>query len=74
MDKENEKRIKGKLNFFLDEKVRVHVKRNDRKFWNGKLVEKKSEDVFIFNDDILGLCHLFVADIFEVEETREEKP
>lgn len=70
MDKDNEKRIKGKLNFFLEEKVKIHVKRNDRQFWNGYLIEKKNDYVFVFKDDKLGLCHLFIEDVFEVEELR----
>jgi ribosome maturation factor RimP len=70
MDEKNEKRIREKLEFFLEEKVRVHVKRNDRQFWNGEIIEKKNENVFLFHDDKIGLCHLFVADVFEVEERR----
>jgi len=70
---DNEKRIKAKLNFFLNESMRVHVERKDRLFWNGIIVGKKNEDVFIFNDDKFGLMHLFVADIWEVEEYREEE-
>jgi len=67
---ENAIRIKGKLNFFLDEKVKVHIKRKDRQFWNGNLIKKKNENVFLIQEDKLGLMHLFVSDVFEVEEVR----
>ena len=73
MNNENELRIKGKLNFFLEEKIKIHVERKDRQFWNGILIKKKNDDVFIFKDDKLGLCHLFISDIYEVEEFREVK-
>jgi len=70
MEKENELRIKGKMNFFFEEKVRVHVERVDRQFWNGTIVGKKSDSVFLFNDDKLGVMHLFIYDIYDVEEYR----
>ena len=71
MNKDNERRIKEKLNFFLEEKVRVHVERKDRQFWNGTLIKKKNDNVFIFKDDKLGLVHLFVSDVYDVDEYRE---
>jgi len=70
MNNENDLRIEGKLQFFLDEKVKVHVSRNDKQFWNGYLTERKNNDVFIFKEDKLGFCHLFVSDVWEVEEFR----
>jgi len=70
MVNDNEQRIKEKLDFFLEEKIPIHIKRQDRQFWNGTLIEKKTDDVFIIKESKLGLCHLFVKDIFEVEERR----
>lgn len=73
MINENEKRILEKLNFFLDEKVVIHIHRNDRKFWNGVLLEKKNNNVFILKERVLGLVHLFVKDVYEVEEYMEAR-
>ena len=73
MINEKDTMIKQKLNFFLEEKVNVHVKKNDRRFWNGLIIEKKSEDVFVMKERKLGIVHLFVSDIYSVEELAEEK-
>jgi len=69
---DNEKRNKAKLDFFYDEKMKVHVDRKDRQFWNGYIVGKKTDEIFLFQDDKLGLVHLFISDIWEVEEYRRE--
>jgi len=71
MTNDNEIRIKEKLDFFLTEKVTVHVERKDRQFWNGDLIERKGDDVFLLQERKLGLVHLFLKDIFEVDEFRE---
>lgn len=71
MENDNDKRIKEKLDFFYKEKVPVHVKKKDRKFWNGLIIEKKSDNVYILKENMLGLVHLFVSDIWEVDEISE---
>ena len=67
MKKEEEKRIKGKLDFFLEEKCHVHITKFDRRFWNGYIISKKNPDVYNFKEDKLGDCLLFVSDIFNVD-------
>jgi len=71
MINDNEKMIKEKLKFFLEEKVNVHVKKNDRQFWNGLIIEKKSDNVFIMKENKLGLVHLFISDIYSISEFKE---
>ena len=66
MKKEDEKRIRQKIKFFYDEKCRVHVNRFDKTFWNGLILNKKSEDVWDFHDDKLGECLLFLGDIYDI--------
>jgi len=73
MKKEDELRIKGKLDFFLEEKCPVHICRFDRRFWNGFITGKKNEDVYEFKEDKLGDCLLFVADVYSVDIKREVK-
>jgi len=70
-ENENLKRIKEKINFFMNEKVQVHVKKKDLKFLNGYFIEQKEDNVFSFKDRVLGMVHLFVSDIFEVNEYTE---
>lgn len=75
MINENERRIKEKLQFFYDEKIEVHIERKDRDFWNGILVKPKddSKNVWVFQEKKLGEVHLFVVDIYDVDEFRGVK-
>jgi len=68
MINENERMMKEKLEFFMAEKVNVHVKRNDKQFWNGLIIEKKSDNIFVMKERKLGIVHLFVSDIYSVGE------
>lgn len=69
---DKELRIRGKLNFYMDKNIKVHVKRFDGYFWNGYLTGKETEGVFIFEEDKLGRCLLFAIDVREVEEFKEK--
>ena len=73
MEKIEEQRIKEKVNFFYNEKCRVHVTRFDKSFWRGLIINKKSDDVYEFHDDKLGQVLLFVADIHDINLFREER-
>lgn len=73
MDDENVSRIRGKLNYFLENKLQVHVKRFDKKFWRGLIIERENADVFVMKENFLGIVHLFVADIYDIEEYRSDK-
>ncbi len=73
MEKQEEERIKEKLNFFYLEKCKVHVSRFDKTFWRGTVVGKKSDEVFNFIEDKLGDCLLFVADVHDINLFREER-
>ena len=68
MDKEKGLRIKGKLNFYMDKKIKVHISRVDGSFWNGFIVDRPTDDVYDFEEDKIGKCHLFVLDVYKIEE------
>ena len=70
---DNEKRINEKLQFFMDEKVEVHVNLIDKTFLNGYIQKKLREGTYWFVDRKLKGIYLFLKDIYEVEEAREEK-
>ena len=63
--------ILEKLNFFLEKKANIHIKKIDRRFLNGVLIEKESDNVFILKERKLGLIHLFASEVFEVSEFME---
>jgi len=71
MINDNERMMKEKIEFFMSEKVNVHVKRNDKQFWNGLIIEKKSDNIFVMKERKLGIVHLFVSDIYSVGEFKE---
>ena len=73
MDETQEYRIRGKLNYFLEKGVKIHVKKLDGFFMNGYVVDKETEGVFIFEDDRDGKCHLFALDVDFIKEYRERK-
>ena len=65
--------IKEKLEFFMDEKIKIHIKKKDRQFLNGFIIEKKQDNVFVMNEDKLGKILLFVCDVWLVSVYREVK-
>ena len=56
-----------KFNFFYFEKVPVHIKKHDGEWMNGKLLEKKSDEVFMLEEREKGLVTIFTSDVKDVE-------
>lgn len=78
MNKENEQRLKEKIDFFMSENIKVHVELIDRTFLNGFLfnfyVKKKiRENVYWFIDDKLGEVYLFLKDIYDIDKFNKIK-
>lgn len=65
--------MKDKINFFLAEKLKVHITKTDKSYLNGYFISEKQEGVYIFRDKIFGEMFLFLTDIYDVEEFREVK-
>lgn len=72
LNEENE-RLKEKLDFFLDEKVIIHVKLRDKTFLNGRLLKKLREGVYWFEERKLGEVFLFLKDVYAVEQYLDEE-
>ena len=68
MINDNEKRLKNKVDFFMDEKVEVHVKLLDKTFLNGFISNELRKGVYWFIDRKLDGVYLFLKDIYEIEE------
>jgi len=73
MDKDNEQRIKDKVDFFMSEKIKIHVELVDKTFLNGSIITKLKENVYWFLDDKLGEVYLFLKDIYDVDKFNELK-
>lgn len=72
MINENEQRLKDKIDFFMDEKVEVHVKLKDKTFLNGYVEKKLRESVYWFIDRKMPGIYLFLKDIYEIGEVKNE--
>ena len=71
MINDNERMIKEKLDFFKDEKVRIHIKLTDKTFLNGVVEKELREGVYWFIDDKLGGVYLFLKQIYDIKEFTE---
>jgi len=57
----------------MREKIPVHVERKDRQFWNGRILQKRDDDVWLFDENKFGLMYLFLSDVWEIEEFLEAR-
>ena len=73
MDDNDTKRIKEKLDFFYQEKIKVHIEKCDKEFLNGILIKKSSDNIYEIKEDKFGLMHVFISDIYDVNEFREAR-
>ena len=62
-----------KLEFYMDEGIAVHVDLINKIFYNGKIVKKVKDGVYIIQDQVLGPQHIFLNEIYKVDEFREPK-
>ena len=68
----NERNLNEKLDFFMQEKVKVHIDLLDGTFLNGFIVKNSKENVWIINEDKLGEVFIFVKDISRLNQWRGE--
>ena len=74
MEKEimiNEERIKEKIDFFMEEKIKVHVELKDKTFLNGIIIKKLRDNVYWLEERMLGEVFLFVKDIYDIDKFNE---
>ena len=72
-EKEQEDIIVEKLNFFLKQKTKAHILKNNGIFLNGYIFERVEDKVFLMREDELGIIHLWVSEVKKVDAYREEK-
>ena len=65
--------MKDKVEFFMNEKVKVHCELVDRTFLNGYIEKKIKENVYWIIDDKLGGIYLFLKDLYDVDMFKEVK-
>ena len=67
--------LTDKIEFFLDNKIKVHIDLLDGTFLNGRLIKKIKENVYWLEEDKLGEVFIFLKDISKIQQNfkREEK-
>jgi hypothetical protein len=66
-----------KLQFFLDNKTKVHIDLKDGTFLNGFILKKIRDDVWWLEEDKIGEVFVFLGDIEKIQQNfnfnKEEK-
>ena len=65
--------MQEKIEFFMQEKIPVHVKLTDKSFLNGVVDKKLKDGLYWFKDRKLDGVYLFLKDIYQVKEFTEDK-
>jgi len=75
MTYENEKKENNrtKIEFFMSEQIKVHVDKTDKSWLNGIFLEQLRKDVYLFKDDVLGELHIFLEEVYKVDNFRPPK-
>lgn len=60
--------ITKKVKFFCENKLFAHIKLINKRFLNAYFVESKTDSIWIIKERKLGLMHLFLDDVIEIEE------
>jgi len=64
---------KTKVEFYMREQIKCHVDKIDKFFYNGFILKKIEEEVYLIKDDILGEQHLFLEEVYKVDSFRQPK-
>lgn len=72
-DNERTRMIKEKIDFFMAEKVKVHIKLKDKTFLNGIILKETSRDgVYWLQESKLGEIALFLSQVHDLMEYGKE--
>ena len=68
----NEKVIKDKLDFYKGKNKKVHVTKSNKEWLNCYIISEENPNIYLIREDRLGIMHLFLGEIFDIEEYRED--
>lgn len=60
------------IEFFLKEKVKVHIDLEDGTFLNGFFIREVKKGLYILKEDKLGEVYVFVKQIYKLFQYREK--
>jgi hypothetical protein len=73
-DSEKQKLImQTKAKYFFEHDMPVHVKLNNDKWFNGKIVAPFTDDYFMLDERRDGLMPMFFLQIFDIEQLEGER-
>ncbi len=62
--------IQKKVEFFFKNKIKVHLMKEDRQFYNGLILEH-SDKHLIMNDRVVGEVFVFYSEINKIDNYKE---
>lgn len=65
--------IRDKVEFYMDNNIKIHVSLKDGAFLNGVVLKKLRENVYWVKEDKLGQVFLFLRDIDRIKEFKEKE-
>ena len=68
----NDNDMNERIQFFLENKVKVHIELLDGTFLNGFFIKQSREDVWLLNEIKLREVFVFIKDISVLEQFREK--
>jgi len=69
----NENDMKERIQFFLENKVKVHIELLDGTFLNGIFIKQSRDNVWLLNEIKLGEVFVFIKDVEVLEQFRERE-
>jgi hypothetical protein len=72
-DNKNDDLNKQKIEFFLKEKMSVHLSLTNSKFLNGTFKEKIQEGMYYFDDEKIGVCIVMAEEIFNISIRKKKE-
>lgn len=70
---ENNEVMKEKLEFYMHEKVKVHIVTYDKLYLNGYVIKKVKDNIYKLQESKMGEVFLFLNEIIEINQFREHE-
>ena len=68
----DEKLIKEKMTFYTGSDIVIHIVKTDKE-WLNCVVLKNKNGVYMINERKFGIMHLFLNEIYNISEKKEDK-
>ena len=69
---ETNEQTKEQISYFKNNKIKVHIEKNNTRFYNGLILEFTG-DMLILNDEVLGAIPIMLIEIKFIEKRRDKE-